>query len=577
MEHKTATYIEQEDTQSRERNVADKLVQCMEELEGVQYVFTVPGKETAPLLFAIDNSQKRTLKSVVCRHEQAAVFMADGYARMTGHPQIVLATLGPGATNCVTGIANALLDEVPLMLITAQASTTRMHRSSFQLIDTRAMFAPLTVGLNEPIRNAQAVPEVVSKAFQLAKTKFGPTHMILSEDIAKQPIDEEQWDQLPPMQVCSDRCMPYPNETALQEAALFLMQSKKPVILAGRNIVRQQESVYGLLRLVDQCNIMFMTTTLAKGILDSDHPNSLFTAGYNCTWNRLKSVLGQSDCIISIGYDQRELQPELWNKNLTRKIIHIDYMPTEPNVHFNPEYTVTGDIAIALEHLADHLQKADKRFDKADEFVQARSELHGLLDPTRIQESASRGASPQKVLHDVRHLMDDSDILVSDMGNHTLFVSKYWKSRLQKTCIVPSNFATMGFGLPAAIGVKMARSDKKVVAIVGDGGLMMNIQEMETAKRLGANILVIVFNDQAYGMIKWEMETEYGDGKCTCVNFENPDFVRLAESFGWAGYRCVMEKEFPIVLARAMDALQNGPVLIDVAVDYTSTMKNLNE
>lgn len=557
------------------RNVSDKLVQCLEELD-IRYVFTVPGKETAALLLALKNSMHRKMEVVVCRHEQAAVFMADGFARATGKPQVVLSTLGPGAANCVTGVANALLDQVPLLLITAQAPTTRMHRSSFQLIDTRAMFAPLTVGLNEPIRNAASVPEVVSKAFRMSMTRMGPTHIILPEDIAKMPIEDKEWDSLSPMPPCGEGCVPYPNETTLRSATDFLMHSERPVILAGRNSVRHKTTAHALQRLVDSANIMFMTTTLAKGVVDMDHHNSLFTVGYNCTWQKLKEVLRHSDCVISVGFDQKEFQPEMWNTKMSRRIIHIDYDATESNVHYDPQHEIVGDISVALERMLRQLQDRGKRFGKVESFVQARSEIWGRIVKSKDDDMAGK-VKPQRLLQDLHKVLDRDSIIVTDMGNHTLFVSKFWRSHAPNQCIVPSNFATMGFGLPAAIGVKMARPDKKVVAIVGDGGLLMNLQEMETANRLRTNILMIVFDDKAYGMIRWEMETEFGEGKSTCVDFENPDFVRVAEAFGWKGFRCATASEFPIVLARAMDAVNNGPVLIDVAVDYISTMKILNQ
>ncbi|MCG8589363.1 MAG: acetolactate synthase large subunit [Proteobacteria bacterium] len=529
---------------------SDLFVRCLE-AEGVTRIFGVPGEENAHFMMSLESS---SIEFVLCRHEQSAAFMADVHGRLTGEAGVCLGTLGPGASNLVTGVADANMDRAPLVVLTGQADSARQHKESHQNMDVVGMFRPLTKWAWSLI-NPDNVPEVVRKAFKLATLeKPGACHIELPEDIAQHEADTTP---IPPDRV--RRAVP--DDKIVDRALAVIQAAKRPIILAGNGTIRKRASKQ--LRLfAERSGIGVLSTFMAKGCVDRNDPTCLFTIGLQArdyVWHALDAA----DVVICLGYDMVEYHPELWNPNGDKRIVHIDFLPAEVDHHYPVDVEVVGDLAHTLWMLNERLEASDSRAKPAPEQETIRQ--HMLDDFAAHAEDDTEGSiRPQKVIWDVRNALGPSDILLSDVGAHKMWIARYYQCDEPNTCLISNGFCSMGFAFPGAISAKLIHPERRVLAVCGDGGFLMNVQEMETAKRLGTNVVVLVWEDGGYGLIEWKQETEFGAH--TDLAFDNPDFLKLADAFGWAGFRCDRARDLRDTLERAFTADQ--PALVVVPIDY---------
>ncbi len=533
---------------------AELLVKCLE-AEGVEYIFGVPGEENAHFMMALENSP---LRFVLTRHEQGAAFMADAYGRLTGKAAVCLGTLGPGATNLVTGVADANMDRAPVVVITGQADVKRLHKESHQSMDVVGMFKPVTKWAHS-IVHPDIVPEVVRKAFKLAEEeKPGACHIELPEDIAN---EEASTAPITPERVRR----PVPDDKIVDRAMELIRGAKRPLILAGNGAIRKRASNQ-LRRFVEATGIDVVTTFMGKGAIPYTWPQSLYTIGLQSK-DVVACAVDAADVVITLGYDLVEYHPRIWNDGNTHKIIHIDFEPAEVDENYRVEVEVVGDIAHALWMLNERVAVAPVHFD-VKQHRATREEMMAELAEHRDDDTEGI-IRPQKVLWDVRDVLEPDDIVLSDVGAHKMWIARYFHCIVPNTCLIPNGFCSMGFALPGAIGAKLVHPDRRVLAICGDGGFMMNVQEMETAKRLGTNIVAMVWEDWAYGLIEWKQENEFG--RHVDLSFGNPDFMKLAESFGWRGFRAENARDLEQTLHDAFDC--GEPALVVVPIDYSENVK----
>ena len=534
---------------------SDLFVQCLE-IEGIEYIFGVPGEENADFMMSLEQSDK--IRFILTRHEQGAAFMAEIYGRLTGNPAGCLGTLGPGATNLITGVADANMDRAPMLVLTGQGSQTRLHKESHQIMDAVAMFEPVTKWAMR-IVHEDTIPEVVRKAVRLARTeKPGACHLELPEDIAKRDTDHTA--------LVPHRFMrPVPSPAAVDEVFSLLQQARRPIIIAGNGCIRKRASKE-LRRLCEQTGIGVLSTFMAKGCVDMDADYCLYTIGLGAR-DVVSCGLDAADLVITLGYDMVEYHPRLWNPHMDKKIVHIDFLPAEIDANYHPETEVIGDLGAALAMLNARILAAgtiqfDARLQSA-----IRRDMQEDFGVHRGDDTEG-SIRPQKVLWDTREAMGPHDILLSDVGAHKMWIARYYQCHEPNTCLIPNGFCSMGFALPGAIAANLVYPDRKVLAICGDAGFLMNVQEMETARRLNSNIAVMVWEDNAYGLIAWKQQTEFG--RHTDLAFGNPDWMKLAESFGWNGHAVNNSRDLAGVLRTALD--EDGPSLVVVPIDYRENM-----
>ena len=534
---------------------AELFVKCLE-AEGVQYVFGVPGEENADLMLALEES---AINFVLTRHEQGAAFMADVYGRLTGEPGVCLGTLGPGATNLVTGVADANLDRAPLVAITGQADIRRQHKESHQFMDVVGMFGPITKWTT-PVLHPANIPEVVRKAFKLARTeKPGACHIELPEDIAGSEVADYT-----PVQPRRPR-RPVPDDKVIDRAWDMIRQAKRPVILAGNGTIRKRASRQ--LRLFcEKTGIGVITTFMGKGAVARDAPYSLFTVGLQAK-DLIWRAVHDADLVITLGYDLIEYHPQMWNSHGDKPIVHMDFLPAEVDEHYDVGVEVVGDLAHALWMLCERAERDGTTFDTEFYTNTHRLMLDDLAE--HAADDAEGALKPQKVLWDVREAMGPSDILISDVGAHKMWIARYYHCDEPNTCIISNGFASMGIALPGAIGARLAHPDSNVLAICGDGGFLMNVQDLETARRLGLPIVVMIWEDGGYGLIKWKQDNAFG--RHTDLDFGNPDFVALAEAFDCIGVRVERSGDLPGALKDAFAA--DRPTVIVLPIDYRENKK----
>ncbi len=532
---------------------ADQFVTCLEN-EGVEYVFGIPGEETLDINEALERSTQITF--VPTRHEQGAAFMAEAYGRLTGKAGVCLATLGPGATNLATGIADANLDHAPLVAITGQVDLSGMHKETHQFIDTVEMMQPMTKW-NARVHDPRTVAEAVRKAFSVATAeKPGATHLELPADVMASPAAGGRCLQRTP-QAGSE-----PDDEALRVAAALIRAARRPVLLAGHGVVRQGAAP-ALRELCRQTGLHAITTFMGKGVLDAHDEHFLFTAGLNAQ-NYPAGFLGRADLVVCVGYDLVEWAPSAWNPAGELRIVCIDTETPEIDAHYVPEVELVGDLTHSIEQLTRLLAGASLPALEVPPYHRA---FEVALD---VGGDDDAPVKPQRVLRDLRELMATDDILVSDVGAHKLWVARFWETGEPNTVLMSNGFAAMGFGLPAAIAAALTvRGAKKVAAIVGDGGFLMNVGELETAKRLGHPLVVLIWSDGSYGLIEMHQRRKFGH--VTGTRFTNPDFVALAHAFGLQGFRVERAGELTPVLREAFAA--PGPVIVDIPIDYRENDK----
>ena len=513
------------------KTTAQVLVDCLE-AEGVDVMFGIPGEETLDLMFAIRDSK---IRFIPVRHEQGAAFMADVYGRLTGRAGVCLSTLGPGATNLVTGVADAYLDGAPLVAITGQVGTDRMQLTSHQYLDLTAMFEPITKRSKQIIR-PDTVGEIVRLAFKHAeKGKPGATHIDLPQNIAKMPADAVPLKRQQMHEV-------YADPTHIAAAGKIISEAKNPVILAGAGAVRGHAAA-AVTELADRLHIPVVNTMMAKGIIPMDDKYSLWTIGIPQK-DYVNQLFDRADVVIAIGYDIVECAPAKWGARENMTIVHIDSAPADVNKRYQPAVEVVGDI---LESLYEILRCAHRTGEP--EFALA-------LRQTMVAEHEAMAADdscpmkPARILADVRKVMGRDDIVVSDVGAHKMWIARHYDCYEPNTCLISNGFASMGFSIPGAFAAKLLYPEKKVLAVCGDGGFMMNSQELETAVREHVPFVTLIWEDSSYGLIKWKEQEQFGGEHCY-VDFSNPDFKLLAEAMRCKGYRVEKAEELTPTLEEA--------------------------
>jgi len=526
---------------------SELIVQCLEN-EHVRYVFGLPGEE---ILDILDSFLESRITFVPTRHEQGAAFMADAYGRLTGRAGVCLSTLGPGATNLATGVADANLDRAPLVAITGQAGRDRIHKESHQRVDIVEHLRPLTKW-NTRVETAAVIPEVIRKAFKLAESeKPGACHIEVPEDLAREATDGAP--------LSTERARrPSPDRQALETAARLIEAASFPLIFAGNGVIRGRAS-HELRAFARAHGIPVAHTFMAKGSMPYDDDLCLLSVGLQAR-DYISCGFDKADLIIAVGYDPVEYAPKFWNPERKKAIVHIDFTPAEVDSFYQPAVEVVADVREALELLGGLVkgQKDPVPFQKLRQFILAELEEGAADDSFPLK--------PQRILKALRAAMGREDILISDVGTHKLWVARTFPAYEPNTVLISNGYAAMGFALPAAIAAKLVHPERRVVAVSGDGGFLMNCQELETACRLGLGIVNVIFRDGGYNLIQWKQQTHLG--RESGVKFGNPDFVALAAAFGAKGYRVDSARALGPVLA---DALAHpGPSIVDVPVDYAS-------
>jgi len=516
-------------------------------------------------------SRSDRIRHITTRHEQGAAFMADVHGRLTGHAAVAMATLGPGATNLVTGVADAFLDRAPMVALTGQAALGKVHKESHQYVDIVRLFGPITKW-NQRIERPATIPEIVRKAFRVAQlSKPGPTHIELPEDIAATRL--EPTDDLRPL-VPGSVSFPEPTEEALDHAARLIAGSARPLILAGNGVLRRHAS--GALRaLANGLHVPVAVTFMGKGAMDDRSHLSLMAVGLQAR-DHVLTGFDRADLVIAVGYDLVEYAPSRWNPDGTKRIIHIDTQPSEVDQGYQPEVELIGDIGPSLERLLAAVlptgisgRDASARHAAKEALVNADLRREILADLDAYAADEGWPIKPQRAIADLRRALDPSDIVVSDVGAHKIWVARLYQAYEPNTVIISNGFAAMGISLPGAIAAKLVHPDRRVVALSGDGGFLMNAQELETAKRVRANVTVVVWRDDGYGLIDWKQRNEFG--RPFAVDFGNPDFVAFAESFGIAGFRPASSADLYPTLMRALTV--DGPSLVEVPIDYRENLR----
>ena len=536
------------------RTASDLLVSCLE-AEGVRYVFGVPGEETVDLNESLDRS---SITFVPTRHEQAAAFMADAYGRLTGRAGVCLGTLGPGATNLMTGVADAFLDRSPIVVLTGQGDLERMHKESHQYIDVVEIMRPITKW-NARVSDPAIVPEVVRKAFKVAEAeKPGSTHIELPEDVLATETDGEPLARTQPAGADA-------SAADIQRAAELIAKAKRPIALAGNGAVRGRASKETR-AFARRSGIPVATTFMAKGLLEADDALALGAVGLQPGDYRLTGF-DEADLVVAIGYDLVEHAPRHWNPNKDKTIVCIDSVSAEIDEHFVPEVELVGDIS-------GNLRRLTRRIEPATRPGGSMRLRDAVLERFRLaRDDPESPLQPPKVLFELRRALGRRDILVSDVGLHKLWIGRMYPAYEPDTVLISNGLAAMGFALPAAIAAKMVHPERGVVAVSGDGGFLMNAQELETAVRLRAAVVNVVWEDGGFGSITWKQDRRFGRHFGT--EFGNPDFVALAESFGIPAWRCETASDFAKRLdeAHALDV----PSLIAVPIDYSPDVAIVGE
>jgi|TARA_B110000908_G_scaffold171789_1_gene235910 acetolactate synthase-1/2/3 large subunit len=535
---------------------SDLMVKCLEE-EGIEYIFGVPGEENADFMMSLEESKQ--IRFVLTRHEQGAAFMAEIYGRLTGTPAGCLSTLGPGATNLITGVADANMDRAPMLVLTGQGSTHRLHKESHQIMDVVKMFEPVTKWATSII-HADNIPEVMRKAVRLARSeKPGAVLVELPEDIATHDTE-----MLPMKPVRFRRSCA--NQEMLLSAVEKLKAARRPLILAGNGCVRKRSAHY-LRELAELTGIGVLNTFMAKGAIDPDSEQSLYTIGLGSK-DIGTCAIDAADLVLSIGFDMVEYPPSLWNEQGKKSIIHLDFLPAEIDSAYHPEIELVGDIADTLKALLVELKRHGEFDYDLSQQAGVRAQMQAEL--MRYSDDKTSGIiKPQKVLHDVQQVYAEDGLLLSDVGAHKMWIARHYHCKTPNGCLIPNGFCSMGFALPGAIAASIVDPQRKILGIAGDAGFLMNVQEMETATRLNSNITIMVWEDHMYGLIAWKQSAHFG--KHTDLSFTNPDWDLLAQSFRW-DYQFVGESEQ--LLAALNHAVNHkGPSLIVIPIDYRENDK----
>lgn len=530
------------------RSTAELIVECLEN-EGVTHVFGIPGEENIRLVDALSRS---SIEYVLTRHEQGASFMAEVYGRLTGSAGVCSATLGPGAINLLLGVADATTNSAPVLALSAQVGMQRSYKESHQSVDLVSMFAPVTKW-SALVATPGSVPEMVRKAFKLAQTERpGAVYLAVPEDVeeADAPTDSA------PLHVNVPR-PDDPSAAQIARAAEILRSAHNPVLLAGHGAVRSDASA-AVRRFADSLRIPVATTFHGKGVIPDDHPLALGAVGF-MRHDYVNFGFDQADVIIAVGYELQEFDPVRINPRGDAKIIHVHRFPAEVDVHYDVAVGLHADIGRSLDALADAVG-TDQRSSSGNERI--RGLLAAELDRGLADDSFP--LTPARIVADTRAALDRDDIVLVDTGALKMWMARLYPTYEPNTCLISNGLSTMGWSLPGAIAAKIARPAAKVLVATGDGSFLMNSQEIETALRVGTPMVILIWVDDAYGLISWKMDLEIGHNVDT--RFDNPDFVSYAESFGARGYRISAADELLPTLREALAA--DTVSVIACPVDY---------
>jgi acetolactate synthase I/II/III large subunit len=529
------------------------MVECLEN-EGVSVVFGLPGEENIRFVQALAASK---IRYVLTRHEQGAAFMAEMYGRVTGRAAVVSATLGPGAINMQLGVADATTNSTPLVAISAQVGQDREYKESHQYVDLVTMFAPIT-RWSDGVPTPRAIPEMFRKAFKVAETERpAAVYLAIPEHI---DADDTDYDLAPlPRNVVRAEA-PAPGQ--VQRAAAVLREAKRPVVLAGHGAARA-DATAALVRFAEELGVPVANTFHGKGVMPDDHAHSIGTIGF-MRRDYVNFGFDDADAVIAVGYELQEFDPIRINPNSEKKIIHIHRFPAEVDMHYPVDVGIIGDISASLDALADGLPGC--RFDNA-----TAAPGRDLLaeEFARGQQDSRFPLAPQRIVADTRAALGRSDVVLVDTGATKMWMARLYPTYERNTCLISNGLSTMAFALPGALGVKLARPEAKVLAVVGDGAFLMNSQEIETAVRERIPLVVLIWEDGGYGLIEWKMDLELGEHHY--VKFDNPDVVTYAESFGAKGYRITAADQLLPTLKAAL--LDDGVSLIACPVDYSENLR----
>lgn len=533
---------------------SDLFVKCLE-AQDVKTIYGVPGEENADLIISLIESY---IQFITCQHEQTSAFIAGMHGLLTGIPGVCLATLGPGATNLATGIAQANLDGSPLIAIIGQGKTTRLHKISHQNINSIEMFKPLTKW-STTILTADVIPEVIAKAFKIATAgRPGAVVIELPEDIAKNdtnvPVIGKIWDKI---QVES-------SHTQIQLFLSLLAESKKPLLLVGDGAART-ESDDAVREFLKKTKLYSTHTFMGKGVVSNLYERSLHCVGLGIKDIALEAF-EQADLVICIGYSMVEWSPTDWNFGTHKKIIHIDSAPAEIDQNYLPALEMVGSIPLIIKQINARLTEAQCKESSYFESIQKKTEN----DIRSYADDDNFPMKPKRILKDIRDILADSDILISDVGAHKMWIARQYGARQSKTCFISNGFCSMGGSMPGAFEAKRLMPHKNVVAVCGDGGFMMSIQALFTGVAQKIPFVVIVWEDKEYGLIKWKQEIQYKLSAFTSLS--NPDLTEVARSIGCHARSIKSSAEFKQTLKWALEQ-KDKPVVIVVPVDYSENMK----
>ncbi|HLU21055.1 MAG TPA: acetolactate synthase large subunit [Bacillaceae bacterium] len=520
----------------------DLLVQCLEN-EGVEYIFGIMGKETLDLINSLSNSK---IQFVNVRHEQGAAFMADVYGRLSNRVGICLATLGPGATNLLTGIASANLDHSPVIAITGQTSFENQHSEAHQYLDVVKIFEPATKW-SVQIKEAQTIPKLIRKAFRVAQMeKPGAILMELPENIASQVVPTQPLPILPIPKVA-------PTLQAIEDAKTIIDKCNKPLVIFGNGVIRQQ-AIRELLTFIEKLQAPVIHSFMAKGVIPKDHPLNYFTFGFKKK-DEVLPLIEQSDLLIVIGFDGIESPPKEWNR-WKHPILHIDSLPADMEEYYPVKAELVGDLDEVINAL-----------NKLDFVAKPWAPTGGLKEKIKsayqidIDVKQHLPITIESILHVIEKNATDKTIVISDVGAHKLSIARTYQPKQAGRLIISNGFASMGIAIPGSIGAKLACPEDTVICITGDGGALMNISELETAKRLNLPLVIIVLNDATLKLEEQMMQEKFNNSFGTA--FGNPDFVQLAESFGIKGVRPKQINDLEVALKSGVNE-SNEITLIDV-------------
>jgi acetolactate synthase-1/2/3 large subunit len=536
-----------------QERVADLLVRCLEN-EGVSCVFGVPGEENIRFTDALTRS---SIRYVLVRHEQAASFMAEIHGRLTGRAGVCSSTLGPGAINLLLGTADANSNSTPLVAFSAQVGLSRIYKESHQSVDLVSMFAPVTKWA-DMVLTAGAVPEMVRRAFKVAQTERpGAVFLAVPEDVEALLVTPDA----APLAVNIPR-PDEPSPSQIARAAAVLNRGNRPILLAGHGAARTG-AAEALLRFSELLGLPVATSFHGKGVFPDDHPNALGAVGF-MSHDYVNFGFDEADVIISVGYELQEFDPQRINPRRDKHIIHLSRFPAEVDAHYDVEVGVQADISRTLDALA---AATSRRYQLGASGEKIRNLLADELSRGAIDDSFP--LKPQRIVADTRAALDRSDIVLADTGAVKMWMARLYPTYEPNTCLVSNGLSTMGFALPGALAAKLAAPDRRILAAVGDGAFLMNSQELETAVRERIPLTVLIWQDDAYGLIKWKMNLEIGHDVAT--DFSNPDFVAYAESFGARGYQVGAADDLLPMLNEALD--DNAVSVIACPVDYSENLR----